>query len=147
MKNFIDLGLPSGRLWADSNVGANAPHESGEYHSWEEWLKSPIINWCSKSAILELMEECTWTWTTQNEVNGFTVTGQNGNSIFIPASGYKYQNTLYKFGESTELWICFRDGGNQCMSLWSDEDHDPRTGYNSEYYALPIREVIYKEEE
>ncbi|MBR1668723.1 MAG: hypothetical protein IJ693_10685 [Bacteroidaceae bacterium] len=30
----IDLGLPSGNLWADQNVGANAPEEFGGYYAW-----------------------------------------------------------------------------------------------------------------
>ena len=35
----------------------------------------------------ELRNNCTWTWTTQNGVNGYKVTGPNGNSIFLPAAG------------------------------------------------------------
>ena len=30
----VDLGLPSGRLWADRNVGAASPEEPGLYFSW-----------------------------------------------------------------------------------------------------------------
>lgn len=30
----VDLGLPSGRLWADRNVGALSPSDYGEYFSW-----------------------------------------------------------------------------------------------------------------
>ena len=37
----------------------------------------------------ELLNKCTWNWTTQNGVNGYTVTGPNGNSIFLPAAGYR----------------------------------------------------------
>ena len=37
----------------------------------------------------ELRNNCTWTWTTQNGVNGYKVTGPNGNSIFLPAAGYR----------------------------------------------------------
>ena len=40
----------------------------------------------------ELRTECTWTWTTQNEVNGYLVTGTNGNSIFLPAAGERLYN-------------------------------------------------------
>lgn len=32
----IDLGLPSGTLWADRNVGATAPEEAGLYFAWGE---------------------------------------------------------------------------------------------------------------
>lgn len=36
----------------------------------------------------ELLSKCTWTWTTQNGVNGYKVTSNiNGNSIFLPAAG------------------------------------------------------------
>ena len=35
----------------------------------------------------ELIDNCTWTWTTQNGVNGYKVIGTNGNSIFLPAAG------------------------------------------------------------
>ena len=38
----------------------------------------------------ELVNECTWTWVTQNGVNGYSVIGPNGNSIFLPAAGSHY---------------------------------------------------------
>ena len=34
--NFVDLGLPSGNLWADRNVGAASPEAYGTYFSWGE---------------------------------------------------------------------------------------------------------------
>lgn len=33
---YVDLGLPSGLLWATCNVGANSPEEYGDYFSWGE---------------------------------------------------------------------------------------------------------------
>ena len=33
---YVDLGLPSGTLWATCNVGANSPEETGDYFSWGE---------------------------------------------------------------------------------------------------------------
>lgn len=33
---YIDLGLPSGTLWATCNVGANTPEEYGDYFAWGE---------------------------------------------------------------------------------------------------------------
>ena len=38
----------------------------------------------------ELINNCTWTWTTQNGVYGRVVTAPNGNSIFLPAAGYRF---------------------------------------------------------
>ena len=42
----------------------------------------------TKAEIGELNNNCTWTWTRQNGVKGYKVTGPNGNSIFLPAAGY-----------------------------------------------------------
>lgn len=42
----------------------------------------------TKEELDELINNCTWSWTTQNNINGYKVTGPNGNSIFLPAAGY-----------------------------------------------------------
>ena len=42
----------------------------------------------------ELIDECTWTGTTLNGVEGYNVKGPNGNSIFLPA-GYYIGDDLY----------------------------------------------------
>ena len=52
----------------------------------------------------ELREQCTWMWTTQNGVNGYTVTGPNGKSIFLPAAGYRSGNSLREVGEVDRYW-------------------------------------------
>ena len=52
----------------------------------------------------ELLNNCTWTWTTQNGVNGYKVTGPNGNSIFLPAAGYRYGTSLYYGGSLGYYW-------------------------------------------
>lgn len=31
---YVDLGLPSGTLWATCNIGASKPSESGLYFQW-----------------------------------------------------------------------------------------------------------------
>ena len=43
----------------------------------------------TKAEIQELVNKCTWTWTTQGSHNGYLVIGPNGNSIFLPATGYR----------------------------------------------------------
>lgn len=35
---WVDLGLPSGTLWATCNVGANSPEEYGDYFAWGETI-------------------------------------------------------------------------------------------------------------
>ena len=52
----------------------------------------------------ELRTKCTWTWTTQNGVNGRLVTGPNGKSIFLPAAGYRYDTFLNNAGSFGYYW-------------------------------------------
>lgn len=44
--------------------------------------------------LAELREHCEWTWTTLNGINGCCVTGPNGNSMFLPAGGYRWKEYL-----------------------------------------------------
>ena len=46
----------------------------------------------------ELRTRCNWTWTKQNGVNGYKVTGPNGKSIFLPAAGSRTNSDLYCAG-------------------------------------------------
>jgi len=43
----------------------------------------------NESQCKELVDECEWNWTELNGVNGYSVVGKNGNSIFLPASGVR----------------------------------------------------------
>ena len=52
----------------------------------------------------ELRTECTWTWITQNGVNGYNVEGPNGNSIFLPAAGYRNGSSLRNAGSYGSYW-------------------------------------------
>ena len=42
---WVDLGLPSGLLWATCNVGANAPEDFGDYFAWAETNPKFWYNW------------------------------------------------------------------------------------------------------
>ena len=42
---YIDLGLPSGTLWAICNIGADSPEKSGDYFAWGETETKEIYNW------------------------------------------------------------------------------------------------------
>lgn len=52
----------------------------------------------------ELIDDCTLTWTTLNDVNGYNVEGPNGNSIFLPAAGYYSNIHLYNAGSYGNYW-------------------------------------------
>lgn len=42
---LVDLGLPSGLKWANMNVGATSPEESGNYYAWGETDVKDVYNW------------------------------------------------------------------------------------------------------
>ena len=58
----------------------------------------------SKEEVDELTQQCNWIWTTHNNVNGYKVTGPNGNSIFLPAAGYRGSGPTYPAGEDGLYW-------------------------------------------
>ena len=42
---YVDLGLPSGTLWATCNVGADSPEEYGDYFAWGETRPKDSYTW------------------------------------------------------------------------------------------------------
>ena len=62
---------------------------------------------------------CTWTWTTQNGVNGYRVTSKvNGNSIFLPAAGSDGIYWSSSLGTSSCTAYCVRF--NSVNVVWSN---------------------------
>ena len=42
---WVDLGLPSGLLWAECNLGATKPEEYGDYYAWGETVTKEVYDW------------------------------------------------------------------------------------------------------
>ena len=137
---WVDLGLPSGTKWANCNVGAEYPEDSGIlcafgemttktkfsevnyayckiapdginfiYEEWDNISGNPeydiaTARWGesartpTNTEMQELMnaDNCSWTWTTQNGVDGYLVKSKrNENSIFLPNTGYFLPGSYY----------------------------------------------------
>lgn len=52
----------------------------------------------------ELRNKCTWRWTQIDGVNGYKVTGPSGNSIFLPAAGYRDEDGFNRAGVNGYYW-------------------------------------------
>lgn len=52
----------------------------------------------------ELRKECTWIWTTSSGVNGYTIVGPNGSTIFLPAAGNRGMSSLSNDGKLGHYW-------------------------------------------
>ena len=152
---YVDLGLPSGLLWATCNVGADSPEDYGDYFAWGETQPKSDYSWgtyqycngsyntltkyCTRSdygyngftdnlttllpeddaatanwgngwrmptqaEFQELLDNTTVTWTTQSGVNGRLFTASNGNSLFLPAAGYRNGTSLNVAGTYGFYW-------------------------------------------
>ena len=151
----VDLGLPSGTLWATMNIGASSPEDYGDYFDWGETTTKSTYNWstykyCNGSentltkycisykygtvdnlTELELSDDAAYVnwggnwrmpsydqftelinsvyttteWTSVNGKYGRKITSKsNGNSIFLPAAGNRYNSSLYAADSDGYYW-------------------------------------------
>lgn len=91
----------------------------------------------------ELREQCTWTWTTQNGVYGRKVTSKtNGNSIFLPAAGYRDYSSLIYAGSGGRYWSSSlgTDYPYYAWGVYFDSGDVDRSSGNR-YYGRSVRPV------
>lgn len=92
----------------------------------------------------ELRENCTFEWTTLNEVNGLKFTSKkNGNSIFLPAAGHR-MNDLYDFGLFGYYWKSSLEwgGGPQwANSVSFDSDNVSWNTYTVRFHGYSVRPI------
>jgi hypothetical protein len=130
---FVDLGLPSGTLWAKCNVGAETETGYGNYYKYGDgagpfdysaptydgtedplspqydtatqvWGKT--YHTPTKAQIEELVANTIRAWVEDYQdsgINGFTFTAANGKHIFIPAAGI-CTDTASRVNERLLLW-------------------------------------------
>lgn len=62
--------------------------------------------WCmpTREQWVELYQNTANIWTTQNGVNGRLFTASNGNSLFLPAAGCRWDAELYDVGSYGDYW-------------------------------------------
>jgi hypothetical protein len=156
----VDLGLSM--FWASYNLGALKPEQYGGFYSWTDFKDKDahddkIIDIVSKkwgkswrmpkySEMKELKEKCTWTWEVNNGVKGMRVTGPNGNSIFLPASGYSKDNAqdYYNIEISGNYWTRSCDFSYSDDNGWSlifDNELNVCEYPQDRYYKYNIRPV------
>ena len=90
----------------------------------------------------ELLSECSWEWTELNGVPGYSVTGPNGNSIFLPAAGDRYGSEAGYRGIVGVYWSSLLpgNGSDHAHLLYFDSDyHD--WYYSYRYVGLSVRPV------
>ena len=125
---FIDLGLTSGRLWAAEN-------EPG-YHQFDEAVKTFGKQLPSADAWEELFNQCSRKWNKKRK--GYTLTGPNGNTLFLPAEGCQYWNK-----ETKDL-----NGGSVSFAgdrgrYWSSSPNDVDNARGVDFYRGDVYPMNY----
>ena len=192
---WVDLGLPSGILWAAYNVGATSPEEYGGYYAWGEtfvkssyteenykyfdkWIVSgydkipsyinigenisatsyDVVKSIDESAdarmatirdLEELLIYCTIKKEIYCSIKGYRITGQNGNSIFVPSAGACEEDDNELLGYECYFWIG-NAAGNESSYHFSMDEYEDKCIWDDEcerYFGLPIRPVKDKETE
>jgi len=94
----------------------------------------------------ELRTNCTWTWTTQNGVNGRLVTGPNGNSIFLPAAGVRIGTYLSDAGSCGLYWSSSLNAGspNGAWNVSFDSDNVLRGNYGYRDLGQSVRHQTFQ---
>ena len=135
----------TGGIWYDSSgafIGDNktalvAADDAATQQLGSPW-RMPTID-----EIQELLVNCTWTWTTQDGVNGYQVDGPNGNAIFLPAAGYRKVSGLKYAGSQGYCWSSsLSTTESNCaysLDLHSDRYLIARTYRYFGYTVRPVR--------
>ena len=104
---YVDLGLPSGTLWKNKN-------EEGGFYTYDQAISKFGNKLPTKEQLKELKNSCQWTWTG----SGYKVTGPNGNSISLPAAGYRScDGSVGYVGSYGSFWSSTPDGSDIAWCL------------------------------
>ena len=122
------------------------PEDDAAHVNWGGAWRMP-----TKAEQDELRNNCTWTWTTQNGVNGYKVIGPNGNSIFLPAAGCRFEGSLNNAGSYGYYWSSSlnADDPYRAYYVYFNSDYVDWYNYGGRYYgffsasSLPVEFIRY----
>lgn len=106
-EGYTDLGLPSGTIWKNFNT-------TGLY-TYSEAITQFGDRLPSKEQWEELKAECQWSWIG----NAYRIIGPNGQSITLPAAGYRGCNGgVTRMGSDGYYWSSTPNGSDHAWSLY-----------------------------
>ena len=121
--------------YIDSEGNLTSQYDAATANWGGDW-RMPTV-----AELRELHDNCIWTWTTQNGVNGYNVKGPNGNSIFLPAAGYRRGSSLYHAGSFGNFWGSTPDDYNIAYGLYFSSD-DRYMSRSNRSRGLSVRPVL-----
>ena len=157
---------------APGSFAAN-PENTGMFYQWNRkmaWTAGTITDWNNSLPVGDTWEKIndpspagwrvptyeeqqklfdktkvTFQWTTENNINGAKFTDKTtGNSIFLPAAGYRYyyDGTLLYVGTSARYWNSMQYSNNLAFAYRMDFNSSSiGGGYANRAYGFNIRSV------
>ena len=102
------------------------------------WRMPTIEEW------KELCRQCTWTWTSRNGKNGYEVKSKtNGNSIFLPAAGYRREDYLYNAVWNGYYWSSSHSESmpDRAWEVEFESDYTIDRGRMTRFFGLSVRPI------
>jgi len=136
VSNAISILFPKISLFAWICNSAVAEYDAATANWGSDWRMPTREEW------QELYQNTTHTWTTQNGVNGRLFTASNGNSLFLPAAGCRYNSSLYYAGSDGDYWSSSLYSGGP-YNAWGFYFNSSGSGmrYYYRYYGQSVRPV------
>lgn len=97
---FVDLGLPSGLLLATENVKDEDGNDA--LLSFDEAVAKYGEYMLTKEQWQEVFKNCSRKW--DKERKGLMITGPNGNTVFLPAAGFRLHTDVNGVGFGGNYW-------------------------------------------
>lgn len=169
---YVDLGLPSGTLWATMNVGASSETDYGNYYKYglgASQYNNAQANYTGNESPLsssadtavqvwgggwhmptieqmqELIDNTTYQWVTNYKgsgINGGTFTATNGAVLFIPAAGVWFNGSQSGVGDYGYCWGSSPNGSNSAYYLYFHDDGYKRVHNDNREGGYAVRPVI-----
>lgn len=95
----------------------------------------------TRAEMQELIDNCTWEWNHIGSIYGFIVTGENGNSIFLPVGGSKAGYSSIFLGKKVCCWTATDYNSVDEYAYFLDAMDTPKTTYLQKWSACNIRPV------
>lgn len=136
---YIDLGLPSGTLWANKNYQT----DNKKLFTYDETVKLDVIL-PTKEQWQELIDNCSWQW----ENNRYTIKGKNGKTIFLPVTGLRKGSELYRAGSNGYYWSAspYELNPSYAWVMYFASDYQD-VNYGDCLYGRAVRPVLNKNKE
>ena len=130
---YVDLGLPSGTLWATCNVGASAPEEYGDYFAWGETEPKDYYRWST-------YKWCNGSYTTMTKYCNNSSYGYNGfvdnKTELDPEDDAAYVNwgPSWRMPTTEQLQELYE----KCTSVWTTQN-----GVNGRLFTGPNGNTLF----